>query len=135
MFHPDINDARWWYVIQVSPRGKAIYEGQDVDLMVEVAVDDVNIEEEGAQDDGTNEAPPILENVVHQEDINAQVDHNINGDDEVDNDEDDVHDDDDDDDDDDDESIGMNLFIDLASMGLEVDQDTCTYIFDDSRDL
>jgi len=40
-----------------------------------------------------------------------------------------------DDDNDDDSGIGMNLFIDLASMRLEVDQDACRDLCDDSREL
>ena len=50
IFHLDINDPRWWYVIQVSPRGRAIYQEQDVDRMEEVGVDDdANVEVEAVQ--------------------------------------------------------------------------------------
>ena len=38
-------------------------------------------------------------------------------------------------DDGDDSSVGINLFVDLASMGLEIDQDTCRDLCDDSQEL
>ena len=80
VFHPDINDARWWYVIQVFPRGKTIYQEQDVDPMVEVGVEDdaVTMEEEEAeaQDDGPIDAPTIVD---HEED-NVHNQNNFTGD-------------------------------------------------------
>lgn len=30
VFHPDRSDPRWWYVIQVAPRSKRIFEDRDV---------------------------------------------------------------------------------------------------------
>ncbi len=123
VFHPDINDPRWWYVIQVSPRGRAIYQEQDVDRMEEVGVDDdANEEVEAVQhEESDTESLSAIEENMMDEEIN-----NIVGDDPL---------EDDNIDDGDDSSVGINLFVDLASMGLEIDQDTCRDLCDDSREL
>lgn len=106
-------------MIQVSPRGKAIYQDQDVDNMEEVGVeDDVNVEVEGDIDT----ISAIEENMVDEEFNDIEGDHPLEDDN--------IHIDDDGD-----SSVGINLFVDLASMDLEIDQDTCRDLCDDSQEL
>ena len=38
IFYPKLSDERWWYVIQVAPRGARVYEG--CDLMPSVPITD-----------------------------------------------------------------------------------------------
>ncbi|MCO5561786.1 hypothetical protein L7F22_015410 [Adiantum nelumboides] len=124
VFHPDINDPRRWYVIQVSPRGRAIYQEQDVDRMEEVGVDDdVNVEVEAAQYEQSDTIRAIGKNMVDEE-LNDIVEDDPLEDDNI-------HIDDDGDD----SSVAINLFVDLASLGLDLDQDTCRDLCDDSREL
>lgn len=71
IFYPKSSDERWWYVIQVAPRGARVYEG--CDLMPSAPITDQQADVQ-PQEDAPQETPEEddianLENVANLADV------------------------------------------------------------------
>ena len=122
MFHPDHNEPRWWFVVQVNPRARKTWMEMEID-MEEVTE---NVMDTIPQMDEDVEVSLDIEHVSNIVDDNEQVD----------NFEDDHEEDDpigiEDEEDVDSQNLDLSLFISLRDMGLEVDEEVCNDLIQDT---
>lgn len=86
VFHPVPGNERWWYIIQVSPRSKQIFEGKDIEAHLEEVQNIMNrihtiVEHNGPtiEDKNEEESDKDDEASVEDDQENASLDDFVEG--------------------------------------------------------